>query len=165
MRSAFHMGEHEMKKLIVAIICSLSVWALADMAFAADRATAAEAVALVKKAVASIKENGKEKAFAEFNNPNGRFTDRELYILVQDLNGKMLAHGANPRLIGKNMIEARDVDGKYFVKEAIDLTVSKGKGWVDFKMVNPVTSDLEHKSGYFEKVEDLMVGSGIYKTK
>lgn len=152
-----------MKKLIARITCGFAALVLSSAAFAADRATADEAVAMVKKAVAYLKENGKEKAFAEFNNPHGQFRDRELYILVQDFNGKILAHGTNPRLIGKNTIEIRDVEGKYFVKESLDLTAKNGKGWVDFKMVNPVTSALEHKSGYFEKAGDVMVGSGIYK--
>ena len=66
--------------------------------FAAEFGTPAEAEAMVKKAVAEIKANGKDKAFAEFNNPKGKFTDRDLYITVYDMNGKCLSHGANPKM-------------------------------------------------------------------
>lgn len=74
---------------------------------AADRGTAAEAEAMVKKAVAYIKEKGPEKAYDEFTNGK-QFKDRDLYVIVYDLNGKNLAQGANPKLVGKDLIGLKD---------------------------------------------------------
>jgi len=62
-------------------------------------ATKEEAVAMVKKAMASIKEQGPDKAYAEISNKTGPFTDRDLYVVVYGLDGKVLAHGANEKLI------------------------------------------------------------------
>lgn len=152
-----------MKKLFAGFIYSFFSLALSGAACAADRGSADEAVAMVRKAVAYIKENGKEKAFAEFNNPGGQFRDRDLYIFAEDLNGKMLAHGANPKLVGKVLIDLKDADGKFFVKSLIEVASGKNKGWVDYKWVNPATSAIEHKSSYVEKVDDFLVGCGIYK--
>ncbi|HYD63509.1 MAG TPA: cache domain-containing protein [Noviherbaspirillum sp.] len=124
---------------------------------------AADATAMVKKAVSYIKEQGKEKALAEFSNPAGMFKKGELYIFVTDLQGKMVAHGTNPKLVGKDLIDLKDSDGKLFVKEYIEVAKTKGNGWSDYKWVNPNTKAIELKSTYVEKVDDLVVGCGIYK--
>jgi cytochrome c len=152
-----------MKKLFKAIVFGLFALSFNMAAVAADKGSAEEATALVKKAIAYLKANGKEKAFAEFNNPNGQFKDRDLYIAVNDMNGKMLAHGANPKLIDKNLIDLKDAEGKYFIKGFIELAGSKGKGWVDYKWPNPLTKAVEQKSSYVEKMDDLVVICGIYK--
>ena len=130
---------------------------------AAEFGTAAEAEAMVKKAAAYIKANGKEKAFAEINNSKGPFTDRDLYVVVYDLNGKCLAHGQNPKMAGKDLIDLKDPDGKAFVKERVEMAKSKEKFWQDYKFPNPLSKKVEPKSMYLEKHGDLMVGCGIYK--
>lgn len=153
-----------MKKIFSAILLSLCTLAFSHSAVAAsDKGSADEAVALVKKAVAYIKANGKEKAFAEFNNPSGSFKDRDLYIFVMEMNGVISAHGVNPKLIGKNLTGMKDVDDKQFTKSFIDVANSKGKGWVDYKWPNPTTKAIEAKSTYIEKADDIVVGCGIYK--
>ena len=140
---------------------------LGTSAFADDKSkgTSKEATAMVQNAIAHIKKVGREKAFADFDNPKGGFVDRDLYVVVYDLKGKVLAHGANAKLIGKDLIELRDVDGKYFVKERVEM-MSKGadaKGWQDYKFMNPTTSQIEPKSMYLQRFEDLIIGCGIYK--
>jgi cytochrome c len=137
-----------------------------DKAKAASQGTAAEATAMVQKAIAHIKKVGREKAFADFDNKSGPFNDRDLYVVVYDMKGKVLAHGANDKLIGKNVLELRDSDGKYFVKERVEM-MSKSpdaKGWQDYKFMNPVTRQIEPKSMYLQRHEDLIVGCGIYKS-
>ena len=79
------------------------------------------------------------------------------------MNGKVLAHGQNPKMVGKDMIEMKDADGKEFVKERVEIAKTKGKGWQDYKFTNPQTKQIEPKSSYIEKYEDMIVGCGIYK--
>lgn len=130
-----------------------------------SKGTAKEATAMVQSAVAHIKKVGREKAFADFDNPKGAFTDRDLYIVVYDLKGKVLAHGANAKMIGKDLIDLRDVDGKYFVKERVEMMGKSpdAKGWQDYKFMNPTSSQIEPKTMYLQRYEDLIVGCGIYK--
>jgi signal transduction histidine kinase len=130
-----------------------------------SKGTAAEATAMVQKAVAHIKKAGRDKAFADFNNKSGAFTDRDLYVVVYDMKGKVLSHGANEKLIGKDVLELRDMDGKYFVKERVEM-MSKSpdaKGWQDYKFMNPVTRQIEPKSMFLQRLDDMIVGCGIYK--
>lgn len=149
-----------MKALLHAVVLS---FLCSPLAFAAERGTADEAVALVQKAVAYMKANGKEKAYAEFNNPNGQFKDRDLYIFVIDMTGLEWANGANQKIVGKNVLDLKDAEGKPMVKSFIELAKTKGKGWVDYKWPNPVQKTVESKSTYLEKHEDVLVASGIYK--
>ncbi|WP_306658059.1 cache domain-containing protein [Massilia scottii] len=131
--------------------------------FAAERGTAEEATALVKKAVAYLEANGKDKAFADFSNPKGAFVDRDLYIFVIDMDGLEWANGANAKIIGKNVLELKDADGNTMVKDFIKLANTKGKGWVDYSWPNPVTKKVDKKSTYLEKSGDVLIASGIYK--
>jgi len=151
-------------KMVMSFMLAVCLAAgITGAAFAAERATAKEAEAMVKKAVAYIKANGKEKAFAEFNNHKGKFIDKDLYITVYDLNGKCLAHGQNAKMVGKDLIELKDSDGKYFIKDRMDTAKTKGKAWQDYKYTNPISKSIEHKSTYFEKYEDVVVAGGVYK--
>jgi cytochrome c len=146
--------------LLRALILGLSFLGAAQ---ANEQGTPAEAEAMVKKAVAYIGKVGPEKAYDEFTNGK-QFKDRDLYVIVYDLNGKNLAQGANPKLVGKDLIGLKDADGKPLIKMFIDLAKEKGKGWVEgYKFMNPVTQKIEGKSMYLERVGDTLVGCGIYK--
>ena len=131
-----------------------------------SKGTAAEATAMVEKAIAHIKKVGRDKAFADFSSKQPPWVDRDLYVVVDDMKGKVLAHGSNEKMIGKDVIELRDNDGKYFVKERVEM-MSKGpdaKGWQDYKFMNPVSRQIEPKQMYLRRFEDVIVGCGIYKS-
>jgi cytochrome c len=152
-----------MKKTIFGILFAFCAMGLQGAAAAAERSTPEQAMALVKKAADFLKANGKEKALAEFNNPKGPFVDRDLYIFVIDPSGVTVANGNNSKLVGKQVMEMKDQDGKPFIKAFFELGNTKGKGWVDYHWNNPVSNKIEMKSTYIEKVEDLLIGCGIYK--
>lgn len=132
---------------------------------AAERATKDEAVVMVKKAVAFIKEQGVEKAYVAISNRNGQFVDRDLYIVVYRLDGHILAHGANEKLIGTDAIAAKDPDGKEFVKERVELAKKQDSFWQNYKFPDPLTKNVEPKEMYCERLNDTAVCGGIYKPK
>ena len=138
---------------------------LAGMAFAATEefGTAREAEAMVGKAVSHIRAAGIQKAYGDFTARAPQFVDRDLYVVVYDLQGKVLAHGQNPKMVGKDLIDLRDPDGKAFVKERVDLARSKGKFWHDYKFTDPVSKKVLPKSTYCERLESVAVCVGIYK--
>ncbi len=135
----------------------------APLAAPAANATADEATAMVKKGIAYIKTHGRDKGYAEVSNKGGAFVDRDLYLVVYGLDGTVRAHGANEKMIGKNLIELKDIDGKAFVKERVELAQSKGTFWQDYKFTNPTTKKVEPKRMYCEKLDDSVVCGGIYK--
>ncbi|MEW6721202.1 MAG: methyl-accepting chemotaxis protein [Thermodesulfobacteriota bacterium] len=127
------------------------------------KGTAAEAEALVKKAIGYIRAHGREDAFREINNKGGMFTNRDLYVFVYDMKGSVVAHGQNAGMIGKSMVDAQDPDKKFYVRERIEIARTKGSGWQDYKFQNPKTKSVEDKMAYIEKCDDLIVGAGAYR--
>jgi len=126
---------------------------------AAGQATPNEAKAMAVKAADYLKSVGPEKALPEFSAKDGPWHDRDLYVFVDDIKGVMVANGTNPGLIGKSVVELRDVDGKAFHHEILAITDA---GWVDFKWRNPVTNAVEPKTTYEIRVGDYIVGVGAY---
>jgi signal transduction histidine kinase len=124
--------------------------------------TAGEAKAMVEKAAAFMKANGKDKAFREFTEGT-TFKKNDLYIFVVDMNGVILAHGSNPKLVGKDMSSLKDAGGKLFIKEIIDEANAKGSGWTDYRWAHPVSKKIDLKSTYFQKANDVIIGCGVYK--
>ncbi|WP_317063685.1 cache domain-containing protein [Methanoculleus caldifontis] len=120
-------------------------------------------VAFVESAVAYVKENGKEAALAEFNDPNGSFVRGELYIYAYDFNGTTLAHPVNPEMVGVNRLNETEGGVGAFLRETGD-AVRNGDGFARIAYINP-THDrtLESKLVYGVQVdEDWWLGSGIY---
>ncbi|MNN41510.1 Cache domain protein [compost metagenome] len=125
--------------------------------------SADEATEMVTRAIASMHEKGKDATFADINNKLGPFCDRDLYVVVYDMHGKNLAHGANPALIGKDLINAKDGAGNLFIQERLSIIKTHGKGWQDYLFLNPISKQMEAKSMYLDKYQDLIIGCGVYK--
>jgi len=144
---------------------SVMLSAAMGLACAADGgATKDDAVAMVKKGVAAIKAGGADKTYAEFSDKgNENWRKADLYLVVYGLDGVVHAHGANTKMIGKNLIDLKDIDGKAFVRERIDLAKRLGTFWQDYKFTNPETKKIEPKSMYCEKLDEVVVCGGIYK--
>jgi cytochrome c len=139
--------------------------ALATGAIAAEqRVTPKEAEAMVRKGVSFIKATPRDKAMADITDPKGQFVDRELYLTVYKMDGTALAHGANAKFVGKNMIELRDGNGKEHIRERMELAKTKTTFWQDFTFPNPVNKKMEPKQMYCERTDEmLVVCGGIYK--
>jgi cytochrome c len=146
-----------MKRLLV--LALLVVGVSFSAAFAAEFGTPDEAKALAEKAATFLKANGSEKSFPVFQAKDGGFQDRDMYVTVADSTGTMLVNGGMPSLVGKNLIDLKDVDGKPFEREVVAI---KDAGWVEFKWINPVTKAVQLKRTYQIRVGDYLVGVGAY---
>ena len=150
------------------VVAALAALAVSQPASSAEFGTKAEAVAMVKRVQAQFKKDGPEATFKDVTDKTVKtYHDRDLYPFIYHANGPKLgvnvAHGARPALIGKNLIDLKDQDGKYLVRELIDIANKKGSGWFDYKWPNPLNNKIEDKTSYVEKMGDYMVGVGIYR--
>ena len=152
-----------MKRLIALLAaCTMGLLPFAAGAAEEQRASKPEAEAMVHKAIAYYKKNGKEKSMPEFMKNPGPFVDRDLYVTVYDMQANDLAH-INPKMVGKNMMDLRDADGKYHIKERMEAAQKGTSGWQDFKFFNPVSKRIEPKRMYWEKYDNLVFACGAYK--
>jgi Single Cache domain 2 len=101
---------------------SIATLALSATAFAQQSGTAAEAKAMLMKAVAAVKAD-KAKALDMFNKGEGGFLDRDLYVFCSNISdGKTVALG-NPnakQLLGVDGRTLKDATGKAFGQELYD---------------------------------------------
>ena len=151
-----------MKKFVVCLGVLVLLWGAVGVR-ADGGATKDQAVAMVKKAIEYIKANGNDKAFEEISNPKGQFVDRDLYVVVYDMNAKCLAHGQKKSMVGKELIDFKDVDGKPYMQERVELMKKQPTAWQGYKFMNPLTKQVEPKEMYIERAGDLIVGAGVYK--
>ena len=72
----------------------------------------------------------------------------------------------SPQLIGKNIIDKQDADGKFFVKEEIEILQTQESCWMSYMWPKPGSEDASPKMYYVKKVEvereTLVVGAGYY---
>lgn len=130
---------------------------------AATTLARADVVAFVESAIAYADANGKDAALAAFSDPQGQFVDGELYIFAYDFNGKNLAHGQDPTLVGKDLIDLTDPKGQPIIKEFVQIA-RQGDGWLSYCWANPAHSNrVESKLAYITKVDDAwLIGAGMY---
>lgn len=129
---------------------------------ASDYGTADEATAMLEKAVGHVGSAGAETAYSDFSTKGNEWQDRDLYVFCFDKEGKVVAHGANAKLIGKNLMKVKDADGKLFIGELISTGLGGG-GWVDYRWPNPVSKKVEQKSSVVKQAGADICGVGIYK--
>jgi len=151
-----------MKRSIMVMLATglIGLFAFAGLSHAAGKE---DAKSMVKNAAAYAKYQGKGKTLAEVSKPQGMFDRGELYVFAYDLQGVIVAHPKNPALIGKNMIDVPDSDGKLFRKDIVEKAKAKGSGWVDYTYLNPETNEVEHKTTYLLKAGDIILCCGVYK--
>lgn len=147
-------------KSFISMYCALF---LATLSPAWAEGTKADAQAMVDKAAAYLKANGKDKLLAAVNTKGGQFHQGELYVFVYDGSATILAHPINPGLVGKNTLEVPDVAGKFYRKEIVELAKSKGSGWVDYMYKNPASGKTEPKTAYIQKSGELILVAGVYR--
>jgi cytochrome c len=135
-----------------------------SVASAGEYGSRDEAVAMVKRVEDMFASAGAESTFKAVSDKSvATFHDRDLYPFIYDLSGRCVAHGARPALIGKNLLELKDQDGKYLIREMVDIARGPGSGWVNYKWPNPLNNKIEDKTSYVEKMGDYFVGVGVYR--
>lgn len=128
---------------------------------AGEKGTAAEAKALLDKAVTKVEKDGAGKAIAAFNDPAGGFRDRDLYVFCMDGSYKITAH-LDGSLRGTDVATLKDSNGKAFGVEMI-AAAKAGGGSVEYTWKNPVSGKVEDKISYLKKAGDQYCGVGAYE--
>lgn len=152
-----------MRKALSCVVVMLAVFALQPNAWA-EQATPKEVVQKVQEAAKLVAEKG-EAAFQTINDKNGPFMWKDTYCFVFDMSGTIVAHPEKPGLIGKNLMNTKDVKGKIFAAEFVSIAKSpEGKGWSDYYWPKPGEKEPSLKVSYIMKVpgKDYFVGAGIY---
>ena len=145
-----------MKTSRLVAACALAICAAAS---AGEYGTAAEARAMLDKAVAAIKAD-KAKALSSFTKGEGGFKDRDLYPFCSGPDGAFTAH---PSLMGRSMKELKDKNGKAIGEEMLKVAQEGKVAEVAYMWPRPGSTEPVQKVSYITKVSDQVCGVGYYK--
>ena len=150
-----------MKKRSFVVTVALSAMAVAGVAvaIAAEFGTAAEAKAMLEKAVAALKAD-KAKALDMFTKGEGGFKDRDLYPFCGGADGNFTAH---PKLVGKSLKELKDKAGKALGEEMYKVAKEGKTNEVAYMWPRPGKDDPVQKVSFVTKVSDQVCAVGYYK--
>lgn len=154
-----------MNKLMHWMVAAVAALSLNSTALAQEHGSKDEAKAMVDAAVEHVKKVGGAQAMKDFTTDKAKWSKKDLYVFAYDMKGLCLAHGANEKLVGKDMGQVKDSNGKPIIVEMIKLTSAGKDGWVDYDWAHPVSKKIEPKSSYVRKIAnpDGFVGVGIYR--
>jgi cytochrome c len=140
----------------------------------AESATKEECIAKCKEAAQLINEKGMDAAFQELQNKDGKFVWKDSYVYVMDFTGTHLTHPLRPASVGKNFLESKLPDGRFLVKELIEMAKTKGEGWIEYMYPKP--EELAKPTPFKEKIsskklayvyripgKDIFVSAGIFE--
>lgn len=149
-----------MKQLITGALLCLSV----ATAFAATEPTEKDAIAMTERGAAFVKAHGKDEMIKHITAKDPAFVQGSMYIYMRDFPaGVNIAHPYNQALIGKDLNDVPDTNGKFYRRDIMDVAKKDGKGWVDYMYKNPENGKIEAKTSYVMRVNDVVLITGIYK--
>jgi hypothetical protein len=128
---------------------------------AAQSGTAAEAKAMLEKAIAAVKAD-KAKAIDMFNKGEGGFKDRDLYPFCFNL-ADGIEVAAPPSVRGKDVRTLKDPTGKAFGEELYKAGQDEKISEVSYMFPRPGETTPVAKTSFVGKAGDLGCGVGYYK--
>lgn len=147
-------------KLLATALC----FALTSVGAAASEPTEKDAIAMAERGAALVKSKGKDEMMKRINAKDPDFVQGSLYVDMRDVKtGIVLAHPFNPSIVGKDLTDVPDANGKKYRREIIELAAAKGKGWVDYQYKNPTSGKIEPKTTYILLVDGVVLEAGLYK--
>lgn len=85
------------------------------------------------------------------------------YFFVYDLQGRSLMHSRQPDLVGRNLWELRDSQGRFTIQDLL-ARAREGGGYVEYQWRKPSSAQTAPKLGYVTALPrwNWMVGTGLY---
>lgn len=151
-----------MKQLLTGALLCLSLGAA--MAATTAEPTEKDAIAMAERAAAYGKANGRDDLIRKITAKDPDFVQGSMYIYMRDAKtGVNLAHPFNQSIVGKDLNDVPDTNGKMYRREIMEVATKSGKGWVDYMYKNPENSKIEAKTAYVLRAGDMVLVAGIYK--
>lgn len=127
--------------------------------------TPAQARAMLEKAVAYHKENGRDAALKAFNDKRAPFADRDLYVFCIGPDNRLAADGQFHQFLGQPAAKLQDSKGRPLDKALRAAARKTPMGEVHYQWLNPVTNLIEPKVAFAARAGDDVCGVGAYDTQ
>jgi signal transduction histidine kinase len=148
------------RKLLIGAVISV---ALSTAAFAQGQVgTAAEAKAILDKAVTELKAN-EAAALTKFNKADGGFRDRDLYVFCFDMNTSKFTAHVNQSMMGTDVKAVKEKDGSPLGEKVFNSAKEGTVATVAYNFPKPGSTDPVPKESYVTRVGNQGCGVGYYK--
>jgi signal transduction histidine kinase len=165
-------------RLAIALIAGATLLSAPDAVRAADKLSlyaysdTRALVALVEEAAGLVERDG-ERAFQQFAVKGSKWLNGDIYFFAYLVDGTCVFHPLTPELVGKNVLDLRDLNGKPIIQSIVDIGKKPGadaSGWVFYLWENQIQLTPMWKSTYVRKVvapdgKTYVIGSGLYHIK
>jgi signal transduction histidine kinase len=165
-------------RLAIALIAGATLLSAPDPVRAADKLSlyaysdTRALVALVEEAAGLVERDG-ERAFQQFAVKGSKWLNGDIYFFAYLVDGTCVFHPLTPELVGKNVLDLRDLNGKPIIQSIVDIGKKPGadaSGWVFYLWENQIQLTPMWKSTYVRKVvapdgKTYVIGSGLYHIK
>jgi len=153
-----------MNKTLTWMLAAVAAFGLVAGLQAQGRGNREEAQSMCDAAYKHIEKVGAKQAYKDFTTDKLNWTKKDLYVMVYDGNGVVVAHGANVKLVGRDMLNTKDANGVPIVIGLLALA-AKGGGWFNYDWPDPITKTILAKSTYARSQPsgEGFIGVGIYK--
>jgi signal transduction histidine kinase len=120
-----------------------------------------DAIAMAERGAVLIRTKGKDEMIKRINARDPDFVKGSLYVDLRDIRtGAVLAHPYDRWIVGQDLIDVPDANGKKYRREIIELAIARGKGWVDYQYKNPASGKVEPHTTYILRVGDVVLEAG-----
>ena len=156
------MVEHAVEQSL-ALQGRASTLSSAVATFRLQQGTADEATALVERAVVLRRSTSGQHFLQTLTDTQQPYHDRDMYVFVLDSAGTYRAFGGNAAKIGTRVQDIPGIAGDQLVHDII-AQAERGPGWVEYDITNPATGTVQTKMSFVQRVDELYLGCGVYKT-
>ena len=116
--------------------------------------------ALVERAIHRYNIEGLQATLGYYNSPQS--VDGQWYVFIIDENQTIIAHAADPDLVGKHVSQALGPNS-YPSGSAVAASADEDGAWVDYTWGNPESGDSQTKHSWVIRHNGLVFGSGWYE--
>jgi len=119
-------------------------------------------VALVEQGAAFLRAQGRAELIRRINARDPLFRRGLLTLHMRDARtGVTLADPLHPSLIGLDLLDVPDADGRAYRRDILALAAGRGQGWVGHAYKNPADGRIQAWSDYVLRVGDVVLESSI----
>ena len=121
---------------------------------------AAYTQALVERAIDRYNIEGLQATLGYYNSPQS--VDGQWYVFIIDENQTIIAHAADPDLVGKHVSQALGPNS-YPTGSAVAASADEDGAWFDYTYANPASGVVETKHSWVVIHDGITFGSGWYE--
>jgi cytochrome c len=124
-------------------------------------------VSYVERVAQKFARDGRS-AFSAFRKRSGQWVHDDRHLFIFDMAGRLVLHSEEPELVGTNLANYTDSDGKPFFRHMVEVVneSERGAGWVHYRAYRHDQVFPEWRATYVTKVENrsgetYIIGSGL----